>query len=115
MDGGRDKTFRSEGSKQWGSLLLSSNCRSNGNAADANFLVGGLNPGRLTVGGGGAAVFTGPGFKPPTKKIWSTALPFGHCLVRGGRSPHCLGPRLPLTENPNCVFLCDLLLAWLRD
>ena len=21
--------------------------------------------------------------------------------------PHCLGPRLPLTKNPNCVFLSD--------
>ena len=32
------------------------------------------------------------------------ALPFGHCLVSGKSSPHCLGPRLPLTKNPNCVF-----------
>ena len=62
------KSFRSEGSKQWGSLSLSNNRRSNGNIADANFLVGGLNPGRLTVGGGGG-VCTGPGFGPPTKKI----------------------------------------------
>ena len=34
------KSFRSEGSKQWGSLPLSHNRRSNGNAAGANFLVG---------------------------------------------------------------------------
>ena len=75
------KSFRSEGSKKWGSQLLSSNCRSNGNAAEANFLVGGSNPGQLTVGGGGGAGFTGPGFEPPAKKLWSTALAFGHCLV----------------------------------
>ena len=81
FEGGGVKIFRSEGSKQWGSLLLSSNRRSNGNAADANFSVGGSNPGRLTVGGGGAAVFTRPGFEPPTKKLRSAALPFGHCLL----------------------------------
>ena len=62
------KSFRSEGSKQWGSLSLSHNHRSNGNAADAKFWVGGSNPGRLIVGGGGGAVFTRPGFEPPTKK-----------------------------------------------
>ena len=63
------KSFRSEGSKQWGTLLLSHNCRSNGNAPDAKFLVGGSNPGLVTVGGGGGgAVFTLPGFEPPTKK-----------------------------------------------
>ena len=65
--GGGVKSFRS-GSKQWGSLPLSHNRRLNGNAADANLLVGGSNPGRLTVGGGGGAVFTRPGFEPPTKK-----------------------------------------------
>ena len=70
--GGRGvKSFRSEGSKQWGGSLPLSHRRLNGNAADANFLVGGSNPGRLTVGGGGAAAaaFTRPGFAPPTKKL----------------------------------------------
>ena len=63
------KSFCSEGSKQWGSGSLSHNRRSNGNAADAKFLVGGSNPGRPTVGGaGGGAVFTLPEFEPPTKK-----------------------------------------------
>ena len=66
--GGGVKSFRSEGSKHWGSLSLSHNRRSNGNAADAKFLVGGSNPGRPTVGVGGGAVFTRPGFEPPTKK-----------------------------------------------
>ena len=69
------KSFRSEGCKQWGSLSLSNNRRSNGNAADAIFLVGGSNLGRLTVGGGsgggggGGGVFTRPGFEPLTKNI----------------------------------------------
>ena len=60
----------SEGSKQWGGSSLSHNRRSNGNAADAKFSVGGSNRGRLTVGGGGGsgATFTRPGFEPPTKK-----------------------------------------------
>ena len=62
-------SFRSEGSKQWGSLSLSHNPRSNGNAADTKFLVGGSNPGRPAVGGGGgSAAFTRPGFESPTKK-----------------------------------------------
>ena len=48
---------------------MSHNRRSNGNAADTKFLVGGSNPGRPTVGGGGGgAAFTRPGFEPPTKK-----------------------------------------------
>ena len=62
----------SEGSKQWGDSSLSHNSRSTGNAADAKFSVGGSNRGRLTVGGGGGggggAIFTRPGFEPPTKK-----------------------------------------------
>ena len=62
------KSFRSEGSKQWGSTLVTYNPRSYGNAADGKFLVGGSIPGRVTVGGGGAVVFTRPGFEPPTKK-----------------------------------------------
>ena len=49
--------------------MLSHNRRSNGNAADAKFSVGGSNPGQPTVGGGGGgAVFPRPGFEPPTKK-----------------------------------------------
>ena len=64
--GGGVKSFRSEGSKQWGSLALSHNRQSNGNATDAKFWVGGSNPGRPTVGGGGGgdggAVVTRPGF-----------------------------------------------------
>ena len=65
--GGGVKSFRSEGSKQWGSLSLSHTRWSNGNAADAKFSVGDSNRGRPTVGGGGGAIFTRPGFKPPKK------------------------------------------------
>ena len=53
--GGGVKSFRSEGFKQWGSTLLTHNCWSNGNTADEQFSVGGSNPGRLTIGGGGGA------------------------------------------------------------
>ena len=62
--------------------VVLSNRRSNGNTADAKFVVGGSNPGRLTVGGGGGggARFTPPGFGPPTKKLRSAAFPFDHCL-----------------------------------
>ena len=67
--GGGVESLRSEGSKQWGSLSLSHNRRSNGNTADAKFLIGGSNPGRLTVDGGGGAVFTRPGFEPPNKRL----------------------------------------------
>ena len=66
--GGGVKSFRSEGSKQWGSLFRSDHRRSNGSAADKQFSVGGSNPGPPTVAGGGGAVFTRPGFEPPTEK-----------------------------------------------
>ena len=62
------KSFRSHGSKQWGSLALSHNRRSNGIAADAKFSVGGSKPGQLTFGGGGGVKFSQPGFEPPTKE-----------------------------------------------
>ena len=58
----------SKGSKQWGNLSLSHNRWANGNAAEANFSVGGSNPGRPIVGGGGGAVFTRSGFELPTEK-----------------------------------------------
>ena len=41
------------------------------------------------------------------KRLWSAALPFGHCLIWSEMFPHCLGPRLPLTKNPKCVFLSN--------
>ena len=53
--GGGVKSFRSKGCKQWGSMVLAHNCWSNGNTADRRFLVGGSNPGRVTLGGGGGA------------------------------------------------------------
>ena len=39
------------------------------------------------------------------------ALPLGHYLGSGEGPPCCLGPHLPLTKNPNCVYLSDCLLA----
>ena len=39
------------------------------------------------------------------------ALLLGHCLDSGQGLPCCLGPHLPLTQNPNCVYLSDCLLA----
>ena len=51
-----------------GKLIAITQRGSNGNAADTKFLVGGSNPGRLTVGGGGAAAVPRTGFEPPTKK-----------------------------------------------
>ena len=65
---GAVESFRSEGSKQWGSLFRSDHRRSNGSAADEQFSVGGSNPGPRTVAGGGGAVFTQPGFESPTEK-----------------------------------------------
>ena len=78
VGGGGVKSFRSKGSKQWGSLSLSRNRRSNGNAADVKFSVGGSNPGRLTFGGGGGGrKTTRPGFEPPTKET-----PVGRITIR---------------------------------
>ena len=42
---------------------------------------------------------------------WSVALPLGHYLNCGEGPPCCLGPHLPLTKNPNCVYVPDCLLA----
>ena len=67
--GGGVKSFRSTGFKQWGSPALLQYRRSNGNAADAKFAVGGSIPGLLTFSGGGGDKFSRPGFKPPTKEI----------------------------------------------
>ena len=39
------------------------------------------------------------------------ALPLGHYLEYGIWPPCCLGAHLPLTKNPNCVYLSDCLLA----
>ena len=41
----------------------------------------------------------------------SAALPCGHYLHCGEGPPCCFGPHLPLTKNPNCVYLSDCLLA----
>ena len=68
LGGGGVKSFRSKGCKQWENLALSHDRRSNGNAADAKFSVGGSNPGPLTFGGGGGVKFSRPGFEPPTKE-----------------------------------------------
>ena len=107
MGWGGVKSFRSEGSKRWGSAALSHHRRSNGNTAHAKFSFGGSNPGRTTVVGGGAAIFARPGFELPTEKTPVSCITIRPLLLRGKMSPHCLGPRLPLTKNPNGVFLCD--------
>ena len=41
----------------------------------------------------------------------SAELPLGCYLDCGVWPPCCLGPHLPLTKNPNCVYLSDCLLA----
>ena len=47
----------------------------------------------------------------PPQKCQSAALPLGHYVHCGEGPPCCLGPHLPLTKNPNCVYLSDCLLA----
>ena len=72
--------------------------------------------GLLTFGAGGGAKVARPGFEPPTANVASDALPLGHCVNCAEGRPRCLGPHLPLTKNPNCVYLSDCLPAcWLRD
>ena len=62
------KSFRSEGCKPRGGISLSHHRQSNGNAADAKFLVSVSNPGRPTVGGG-SGIFARLGFEPPSQKF----------------------------------------------
>ena len=50
----------------------------------------------------------GPNRRP--QKCRPAALPLGHCLNCREVPPCCLGPHLPLTKNPNCVYLSDCLL-----
>ena len=73
----------------------------------ADFFVGGLNPCRSIVIGGTAAMFARLGFEPARKSLQSAALSFGHSLFWGNLSSHWLKPSLPLTKNPNGVFLSD--------
>ena len=41
----------------------------------------------------------------------SATLPLRHYVYSGEGPPCCLAPHLPLTKNPNCVYLSDCLLA----
>ena len=61
------------------------------------FYVGSLNPGRLTVIGGAAAMFTQSGFEPPTKKSAPGCITIRPLLAMS-EAPHCLEPGLPLTR-----------------
>ena len=65
--------------------------------------------GRLLLAAAAAAAPNSPdrGWNRRPKRLPIAALPFGHCLIWGKTSPHCLGPHLPLTKNATCVFLSD--------
>ena len=80
--GGGVKTFRSEGSKQWGSRLRSYHCRSSGSAVDVEFLVSDSNPGfEGLLAAAEAPYLRDRGSNRRPKRIRSAALPFGHCLI----------------------------------
>ena len=97
------KSFRSEGSKQWGGISLSHHRRSNGNAADAKFFVGGSNPGRPTVGGGGAK-FARPRFEPPTIRTPGRRITIQPLLVLGQNVSPLLGAASATDKKPKlCV------------
>ena len=114
--GGGSKVFAQKATSSGEAERSSHSRRSNGNASKSKLAVGGSNPGQLTVGGGGGAKLARPGFELPTAKFPSDALPLGHCVNCAEGPPRCLGPHLPLTKNPNCVYLSDCLPAcWLRD
>ena len=103
------KSFRSEGSKQWGRLWLSNNRRSNGNADNVNVLVGGSNPGWMTFGGGGGGggVITRPGFEPPTKKTPVSCITIRPLFGLRRKVSPLLGAAFASDRNPNYVFLSD--------
>ena len=91
----------------WGSLSLSYHRRSTGNAADAKFLVGGSNPGRLIVVGGSGAVFGRPGFEPPTEKTLVSSITIRPLLGLRRKASALLGTASTTEKNPKCVFLSD--------
>ena len=114
--GGGSKVFAQKATSSGEAQPSSYSRRSNGNASDAKFAVGGSNPGLLTFGAGGGAKFTRSGFEPPTADVLPDALPLGHWVICAEGPPRWLGPHLPLTKNPNCVYVSDCLPAcWLRD
>ena len=66
--GGGSKVFAQKATSSGEAHPSLNSRRSNGNAADAKFAVGGSNPGALTFGAaGGGAKCAGPGFEPPTE------------------------------------------------
>ena len=71
----------------------------------------GSKPGRQTfsAAAGGAKVGT-LGFEPPTTKMAAGCITALSLLGLQGSASCCLGPHLPLTKNPNCVYLSDCLL-----
>ena len=101
------KSFRSEGSKQWGNLSVSRNRRSNGNAADAKIFVGGSNPGRWTVGASrGGAVFSRPGFEPPTEKTPVSSITIRPLLGLRRKVSPLLGAASATDKKTQTVCFC---------
>ena len=67
-------------------------------------VVVGSNPGRRILRGGGGGIFTGPGFKPPTKNPEPAALPFSHCFNTRTKESPLLGAVSATDEKPKlCV------------
>ena len=65
--GGGSKVFAQKAASSGEDLRLSHSQRSNGNAINARFAVGGSDPGLLTFRAGGGAKFTWLGLEPPTQ------------------------------------------------
>ena len=55
-------------------------------------MVGGLNPGQLTLAPSPPLKVNRPGFEPPTENIASAALPFDRRWSESTVLPHCLKP-----------------------
>ena len=102
--GGGSKVFAQKAPSR--GISLSHHRRLKGNAADAKLSVGGSNPGRPTVGGGGGggAVFTRPGFEPPTIKTPVSCITIRPLLALRRKVSPLLGAASATDKKPKlCV------------
>ena len=101
--GGGVKSFRSEGSKQWGDISQSHNRRSNGTGLGCRFLGRRFESWSVDAAGGAAAVLAtaDPKVYGRLHHQSATASPDSYGAL------DCLDPCVLLTKNPKGVLLCD--------
>ena len=102
--GGGSKVFAQKATSSGEAFRLSNNRRSNGNAANARFAVGGSNRGLLTFRAGGGAEFARLGFETPTQTTPANCITTGPLLALGPWASLLLGAACATDKKPKlCV------------